>query len=130
MDWVGERDSSEAHYRTTLLPSSKPEDGVMHKHIFFRRLDDEFNKVVRSYRKKVQEVVKEADELTRQMNALIALRFMVDKPHIQPHGDTVDVPEQSQDPSSHHPGSEKPSKEVNIIQTFVDILASVQKRQR
>ncbi|KAI6700534.1 hypothetical protein NL676_014858 [Syzygium grande] len=48
--------------------------------LFFRRLDDEFNKVLGFYRRKVEEVVFEADKLSKQMNALIALRIRVEKP--------------------------------------------------
>ncbi|PKI47904.1 hypothetical protein CRG98_031688 [Punica granatum] len=59
--------SSGARNQTTFLMSS--EEGGECELVFFRRLNDEFNKVVMLYRKKVQEVVEEADELTRQMNA-------------------------------------------------------------
>ncbi|KAI3761967.1 hypothetical protein L1987_52390 [Smallanthus sonchifolius] len=45
-----------------------------------KQLDDEFNKVVNFYRDKVEEVVKDAEELNIQMDALIALRIKVDDP--------------------------------------------------
>ncbi|KAL8104626.1 hypothetical protein AgCh_028738 [Apium graveolens] len=51
-----------------------------HELIFFSRLDTEFNKVNNFYKAKVEEVLKQADELDRQMNALIAFRIKVDKP--------------------------------------------------
>ncbi|GMI99245.1 hypothetical protein like AT3G29060 [Hibiscus trionum] len=54
--------------------------GLQFELLFFRRLDDEFNKVLRFYKKKVEEVMMEADELSKQMNALIALRITVDNP--------------------------------------------------
>ncbi|CAL5370677.1 unnamed protein product [Camellia sinensis] len=45
-----------------------------------RRLDDEFNEVVKCYKRKVEEVMEDAKELNKQMDALIALRFRVDNP--------------------------------------------------
>lgn len=39
---------------------------------FFKRLDDEFNKVVKFYKGEVDEVMKEADVLNKQMDDLIA----------------------------------------------------------
>ncbi|KAF7803013.1 phosphate transporter PHO1-like protein 9 [Senna tora] len=46
---------------------------------FFRKLDDEFNKVNNFFRKKVEEAMEEAEELNKQMDALIALRVRVDE---------------------------------------------------
>ncbi|KAK3199377.1 hypothetical protein Dsin_022792 [Dipteronia sinensis] len=73
-------DSVEAdgQYQTTFLISS--DQGGEHELVFFRRLDDEFNKVVSFYKNKVEEVMSEADELSKQMDALIALRIKVDDP--------------------------------------------------
>ncbi|KAK8586832.1 hypothetical protein V6N12_021356 [Hibiscus sabdariffa] len=68
----------EGHYRTMFLRSG--EEGGEFELLFFRRLDNEFNKVLRFYKKKVEEVTVEADELSKQMNALIALRIKVDNP--------------------------------------------------
>ena len=73
-----QREGSEEHYQTMFLMSS--DEGGEYELVFFRRLDDEFNKVVKFYRKMVEEVIEEADELTRQMNALIALRIKVANP--------------------------------------------------
>lgn len=67
-------------YQTLFMRSS--EEGGEYELVFFRKLDDEFNKVVKFYKGKVDEVVNEADELSRQMNALIALRIKVEKPHL------------------------------------------------
>ncbi|KAL8199435.1 hypothetical protein R6Q57_013003 [Mikania cordata] len=64
--------------RTVFLRSS--EDGGEYELIFFRRLDDEFNKVVNFYKAKVEEVVKHAEELNLQMDAFIALRIKVSNP--------------------------------------------------
>ncbi|CAL5333049.1 unnamed protein product [Camellia sinensis] len=46
--------------------------------VYFRRLDEEFNKVVKFYKLKVEEVVKEANMLNKQMDALIAFRIKVE----------------------------------------------------
>ncbi|KAK8695841.1 hypothetical protein V6N13_000988 [Hibiscus sabdariffa] len=69
---------AEGRYQTMFLRSG--EEGGELELLFFRRLDDEFNKVLRFYKKKVEEVMVEADELSKQMNALIALRIKVDNP--------------------------------------------------
>ncbi|GAU19791.1 hypothetical protein TSUD_170160 [Trifolium subterraneum] len=72
----GEGDSKES-YKTMFL---KPyEDGAEKDLVFFRKLDFEFNKVNAFYKKMVKEVVDEAEELSKQMNFLIAFRIKVDK---------------------------------------------------
>ncbi|XP_059655819.1 phosphate transporter PHO1 homolog 3-like [Cornus florida] len=48
--------------------------------VFFRRLDDEFDKVLKFYKCKVEEIVKEAEMLNKQMDSLIAFRIKVDRP--------------------------------------------------
>ncbi|XP_055806500.1 phosphate transporter PHO1 homolog 3-like [Solanum dulcamara] len=73
----------EGHHQTMFLMSS--EQGGEYEMVFFKRLDDEFNKVLTFYKKKVGQVKAEADELSKQMDALIALRIMVDKPSIEMH---------------------------------------------
>ncbi|XVE53189.1 hypothetical protein DITRI_Ditri02bG0183800 [Diplodiscus trichospermus] len=65
-------------YETTFLMSS--EEGGEYEMVYFRRLDDEFNKVEKFYKGKVQEVLKEADVLNKQMDALIAFRIKVENP--------------------------------------------------
>ncbi|XP_021299711.1 phosphate transporter PHO1 homolog 3 [Herrania umbratica] len=65
-------------YETTFLMSS--DEGGEYELVYFRRLDDEFNKVDKFYRAKVQEVMKEADILSKQMDALIAFRIKVENP--------------------------------------------------
>ncbi|KAJ7974373.1 Phosphate transporter PHO1-like protein [Quillaja saponaria] len=72
-----EREGSEGYYQTMFLMPA--EEGGEYELVFFRRLDDEFNKVNNFYKKKVEEVMKEAEELSRQMDAMIALRIKVDK---------------------------------------------------
>ncbi|XP_054793039.1 phosphate transporter PHO1 homolog 3-like isoform X2 [Prosopis cineraria] len=72
-----ERDGS-ACYQTTFLMVA--EEGGEFEMVYFKRLDDEFNKVDKFYRSKVEEVMKEAAMLNKQMDALIAFRIKVEKP--------------------------------------------------
>ncbi|VVB03946.1 unnamed protein product [Arabis nemorensis] len=51
------------------------EKGGEYELVFFRRLDDEFNKVEKFYREKVEEVVKEAMVLNKQMDNLMAFKL-------------------------------------------------------
>lgn len=115
---VKEHGSSEARYQTMFLMST--EEGGGYEHVFFNRLDSEFNKVVRFYQKKVQEVMEEADELTRQMNALIALRVKVEKPNVRSTGNHVPVSEFSYDPPA-HPLRSKKTGEGTILNHFLNI---------
>lgn len=68
-------------YETTFLMVA--EEGGEHEMLYFRRLDDEFNKVDKFHRSKVVEVMKEAEVLNKQMEALIAFRIKVDNPDPQ-----------------------------------------------
>ncbi|XP_071731053.1 phosphate transporter PHO1 homolog 3-like [Rutidosis leptorrhynchoides] len=70
-------------YQTIFLRSS--EDGGEFELVFFRKLDDEFNKVISFYRSKVEEVMKQAEELNIQMDALIAFRIKVNDPDAATH---------------------------------------------
>ncbi|XP_047317806.1 phosphate transporter PHO1 homolog 9-like [Impatiens glandulifera] len=72
--------SSTSHYQTKFLMSS--EVGGEYEAVFFRRLDDEFNRVIKFYKDKVDEIMKEANNLNKQMDALIALRIRIDIPSI------------------------------------------------
>ncbi|KAL7232326.1 hypothetical protein ACSBR2_010362 [Camellia fascicularis] len=76
---VQEEGSPEGYYYETMFLMSSDEGGE-YELVFFRRLDDEFNKVIKFYREKVEELIKE--ELNKQMDVLIALRIKVDKPVI------------------------------------------------
>ncbi|KAK6129181.1 hypothetical protein DH2020_037075 [Rehmannia glutinosa] len=76
-----QHEGSENYYQTMFLRSS--EEGGQYELEFFRRLDFEFNKVLKFYEGKVEEVKMEADELSKQMDALIALRIRVDKPCVE-----------------------------------------------
>lgn len=70
-------EGSEGLYHTIFLKAS--EEGAERDLEFFKKLDCEFNKVNGFYKKMMKEAVEEADELSKQMNALIALRIKVDK---------------------------------------------------
>ncbi|XP_017221657.1 phosphate transporter PHO1 homolog 3 [Daucus carota subsp. sativus] len=72
------RSNGEEGYETRFLMVA--DEGGEYELVFFRRLDDEFNKVNKFYKGKVQEVMKEAAELNKQMDALIAFRIKVDNP--------------------------------------------------
>ncbi|KAL7260646.1 hypothetical protein ACSBR1_006333 [Camellia fascicularis] len=63
-------------YETMFLRAA--DEGGEYELVYFRRLDEEFNKVVKFYKLKVEEVVKEANMLSKQMNALIAFRIKVE----------------------------------------------------
>ncbi|XP_022156312.1 phosphate transporter PHO1 homolog 3-like [Momordica charantia] len=66
------------NYRTTFLMAA--DEGSEYELVYFRRLDDEFNKVDKFYRAKVEEVMQEAEMLNKQMDALIAFRVKVENP--------------------------------------------------
>ncbi|PIN10838.1 putative small molecule transporter [Handroanthus impetiginosus] len=84
-----QQEGSENYYQTMFLRSS--EDGGEYELVFFRRLDDEFNKVVKFYKTKVEEVKIKAEQLSKQMDALIALRITVDKPDMEQRVEEVKV---------------------------------------
>ncbi|GLU00070.1 hypothetical protein SLE2022_174640 [Rubroshorea leprosula] len=65
-------------YQTTFLMAD--DEGGEYELVYFRRLDEELNKVDKFYKAKVQEVVKEAEILNKQMEALIAFRIKVENP--------------------------------------------------
>ncbi|POO03486.1 SPX domain containing protein [Trema orientale] len=74
---VNRHDGSDG-YQTTFLMTA--EEGGEYELVYFRRLDEEFNKVDKFYRSKVEEVMKEAAMLNKQMDALIAFRIKVENP--------------------------------------------------
>ncbi|TXG56550.1 hypothetical protein EZV62_017863 [Acer yangbiense] len=82
------RDGSRS-YETTFLMSS--DDGGEYELVYFRRLDEEFNKVDKFYRDKVEEVLKEAEVLNKQMDALIAFRIKVENPPMSGFDRTVEM---------------------------------------
>lgn len=76
-------------YQTIFLKSS--EDGVEKESHFFKDLDEEFNKVLRFYKEKVKEVTMRAEELSKQMDTLVALRIKVQKPLMERSGNHQDL---------------------------------------
>ncbi|KAK8591741.1 hypothetical protein V6N13_031773 [Hibiscus sabdariffa] len=71
------RGNGSGKYETTFLMVT--EEGAEYEQEFFKKLDNELNKVDKFYRSKVKEVMLEAEALTDQMHALIAFRIKVDK---------------------------------------------------
>ncbi|MFS8011119.1 putative SPX domain-containing protein [Helianthus anomalus] len=63
------------HYQTMFFRSW--EEGAENEIMFFKRLDDEFNKAICFYKRQVDEVVMEAEELNKQMDALFALKVRI-----------------------------------------------------
>ncbi|KAK6931271.1 EXS, C-terminal [Dillenia turbinata] len=72
------QDGVDKSYETVFLMSQ--DVGGEYELVYFRRLDDEFNKVNKFYKSKVDEVMNEADMRTKQLNALIAFRIEVENP--------------------------------------------------
>ncbi|XP_073300879.1 phosphate transporter PHO1 homolog 3-like isoform X2 [Primulina huaijiensis] len=56
------------------------DEGGEYELVYFKRLDDEFNKVLKFYKEKMKEVVDEAGVLNKQMEALVAFRVKVEHP--------------------------------------------------
>lgn len=71
------RNGSHKVETTFLMQGDK---GGEYELVYFRRLDDEFNKVDKFYKSKVAEVTQEAEVLSKQMDALIAFRIKVENP--------------------------------------------------
>ncbi|CAE5963559.1 unnamed protein product [Arabidopsis arenosa] len=73
-----QEDGSRKLYETKFL--KKSEEGGEFEELFFKKLDENLNKVNKFYRDKVEEVLEEAALLDKQMDALIALRVKMQKP--------------------------------------------------
>ncbi|KAH9675247.1 phosphate transporter PHO1 [Citrus sinensis] len=69
-------ENGDRSYDATYLPL--PEEGAECEKEYFRKLDEEFNKVEKFYKSKVEEVMDEAENLSKQMDALIAFRLKAD----------------------------------------------------
>ncbi|KAF8369668.1 hypothetical protein HHK36_032307 [Tetracentron sinense] len=72
------REGPDGRYESQFLMAA--DEGGEYELVYFRRLDDEFNKVHKFYKAKVEEVMNEAALLNKQMDALIAFRIKVEKP--------------------------------------------------
>ncbi|OWM89520.1 hypothetical protein CDL15_Pgr024268 [Punica granatum] len=77
---LSRHEGSRPHYRTDFLRQSEEGGDIETK--FFEKLDDDLNKVNAFYKAKVDEVMNERDLLNKLMDALIALRIKVRKPHL------------------------------------------------
>ncbi|EXC20014.1 Phosphate transporter PHO1-10-like protein [Morus notabilis] len=71
------RDGSRRIFETNFL--RKSEEGAEIEVTFFRKLDEELNKVSDFYKDKVEEVIDGASQLNKQMEARVALRIKVGK---------------------------------------------------
>ncbi|CAN6574751.1 unnamed protein product [Malus baccata var. baccata] len=108
-------EGEEGQWQTRFLMPS--EDGGEFEEVFFRSLDDEFNKVNCFYKKKVGEVVEEAEELSRQMDGLIALRLKVDNPKVDIGGGSELASNGISSVSFVHPSGRKTGgKDMDVIQ--------------
>ena len=76
-------------YQSMLLVSSL-EKSAENEVDFFKKLDDELNEVVGFYRREVGVLTEEAEELSKQMDILIALRIKVEKPPVSCFQDSND----------------------------------------
>lgn len=72
------QDGSRKFYNTMFLKQYK--EGRENEVIFFKKLDEELNKVNTFYKDTVEVVMHEAALLDKQMDALIALRIKVENP--------------------------------------------------
>ena len=72
---MSRQDGSSHFFETKFLGQSK--EGSEIEVTFFRKLDEKLNKVNDFYKDKVEEVIEEANQLNKQMEALIALRIKV-----------------------------------------------------
>ncbi|XP_057948047.1 phosphate transporter PHO1 homolog 10-like [Malania oleifera] len=75
-----QKEGSRKFYKTKFLMQS--EEGGENEVRFFRKLDQELNKVNTFYKDKVEEVMNEAVSLNKQMEAFIALRIKVENPDV------------------------------------------------
>ncbi|KAI8528517.1 hypothetical protein RHMOL_Rhmol12G0154600 [Rhododendron molle] len=75
---VNSNSSQGGRFETMFLMVA--DEGGEYELVYFRRLDDEFNKVLDFYKSKVGEVMEEAAVLDKQMDALIAFRVKVERP--------------------------------------------------
>nr|DAD31329.1 TPA_asm: hypothetical protein HUJ06_010180 [Nelumbo nucifera] len=81
-------EGSDERYETLFLMAS--DEGGDFELVFFRRLDEQFNKVIKFYKVKVEEVMKEVEGLNEQMDTLIALRIMMENPGLSFDDESVD----------------------------------------
>lgn len=124
-DILVSEEGAEGQWQTMFLMSC--DEGGDIEAAFFKKLDEEFNKVINFYKKKVGEVVDEAEELSRQMDALIALRLRVENPLVELGGTDV-IDRESSGVSSHstvHPTSgRRPGMKQKMLNLLYICLVS------
>lgn len=91
------RDGSQQIFESNFLGNS--EEGAEIEATFFRKLDEELNKVSGFHKDKVEKVLDEASRLNKQMEALIALRIKVGKRDFEESNSNRHQQEQSQQSS-------------------------------
>ncbi|KAL5716430.1 hypothetical protein ACHQM5_018119 [Ranunculus cassubicifolius] len=105
---------SEERYETMFLMST--DEGGHYEVVFFKKLDDEFNKVNRFYRKKMVEVIEEAAFLNKQLEALDAFRIKVgNHPHPSPPPHSHAADEASTSPPRINIPAETPYSTIKSI---------------
>ncbi|KAL1551058.1 phosphate transporter PHO1 10-like isoform X1 [Salvia divinorum] len=72
------QENSRKLYNTRLIVA--PTEGEVNERNFFRKLDDELNKTNNFYKDKVEEMIREAASLKKQMETLVALRIKITNP--------------------------------------------------
>ncbi|KAL3631192.1 hypothetical protein CASFOL_024176 [Castilleja foliolosa] len=65
--------------------------GGEYEMVYFKKLDGEFNKVISFYKLKVEELIKEAGVLNKQMEALFAFRVKVENPNGSGNSSSLEV---------------------------------------
>lgn len=72
------QENSRKLYNTRLIVA--PTEGEGNERNFFRKLDDELNKTNNFFKDKVEEMIREAASLKKQMETLVALRIKIINP--------------------------------------------------
>ncbi|CAI9109743.1 OLC1v1009620C3 [Oldenlandia corymbosa var. corymbosa] len=114
---------SDGFYQTTFLMTMADTGEV--ELVFFRKLDEEFNKVLKFYKDKVSEVKAEAEELSKQMDALIALRIKVEFPMMGEFRTNSSINGKKIVPSQDQPEAPS-SNETGEVMSHMDAIQEVE----
>ncbi|XP_073144667.1 phosphate transporter PHO1 homolog 9-like isoform X2 [Henckelia pumila] len=111
-----ENSENDVFYQTIFLKPS--EDGAENEIHFFKILDKEFNKVLRFYKEKVEDVTLQAVELSKQMDTLLALRIEVHIPVMEQNGNHQEVGSSTPEPEGDDPvnGRHEEEPAMNVVQ--------------
>eukprot|EP01018_Ginkgo_biloba_P038196 Gb_22127 [translate_table: standard] len=90
-------------YETTFLMAEQ--EGAEFDVVFFKRLDEELNKVNKFYRSKVEELLDEANVLDKQMESLIAFGTNLRNPYRSALNENSGAPKTAQEPATTTPMS-------------------------